>query len=117
MGAGRPTNYKPEYCQMLIDHMKEGGSIEEFCLEIDVCKQTIYNWTEQYPEFLDSKKRGESFSEGWWRKSGRKNLQNRDFNYTGWYMNMKNRFGWSDKTESKNEHTIHLPPLDFADDE
>jgi hypothetical protein len=103
--------------------MKQGASIEEICLELDVCKQTLYNWFDEHPEFLDSKKRGESFSQGWWMKNGRLNLDNRDFNYTGWYMNMKNRFGWRDKTDI--DHTskgqvltapIFLPPDETTQD-
>ena len=28
--VGRPTKYKPEYCEMLIEHMSEGLSFESF---------------------------------------------------------------------------------------
>ena len=32
-------------------------------------------------------------------KQGRKNLENKEFNSTLWYMNMKNRFGWKDRND------------------
>lgn len=101
----RPSKYKEEYKDQVIELMKEGCSISEICLELDICRQTFYNWCDENKEFLDTKKKGEGFSEGWWMKQGRKNLQNKEFNYTGWYMNMKNRFGWADKTQ--NDHTTN----------
>ena len=105
MSAGRPTKYKEEYCDSLIDHFKQGGSINEFCLELDIAKETFYNWCKVHPEFMDSKKKGEALSEGWWMKMGRSNLKDKEFNYTGWYMNMKNRFGWADRQQVDNNIT------------
>ena len=102
MVTGRPTKYNSEFPAKVEAFMKEGYSIVEICLELNICKQTFYNWCEEHEAFLDSKKKGVDFSEGWWMKQGRENLKKGDFNYTGWYMNMKNRFGWADKTENKD---------------
>jgi hypothetical protein len=116
MALGRPTLYNDSFCQKLIDHFKEGGSVEEFCLDNNISKQTFYNWCEVHEDFFDAKKIGESFSQGWWMKKGRLSLENKDFSYTGWYMNMKNRFGWKDKADfttdgeklQSNENIINI---------
>jgi transposase-like protein len=114
---GAPTKYKEEFKDVLLDLMKKGASIEEICLEFDICIQTLYNWFDTYPDFLEAKKRGESFSKGWWLKQGRINLENKEFNYTGWYMNMKNKFGWTDRVA--NDHTTKgdkiNPPITWID--
>lgn len=73
-------------------------------------------WLEEEEEFFETIKQGRMLSESWWSKTGRKNLSNKDFSYTGWYMNMKNRFGWRDKQEvdQKTEHSggINIKILD-----
>lgn len=101
----RPTKYDPSKNQSVIDLMSEGASIVEVAGLLDVDRQTVYNWMDEHKEFFDTIKKGLDKSQEWWEKQGRKNLQNKDFNYTGWYMNMKNRFrdDWKDKTETKLE--------------
>ena len=67
-------------------------------------------------QFWETIKIGKMLSEVWWQKNGRTNLENREFNFTGWYMNMKNRFGWKDKSEVDNTHKIiGAPILNFTD--
>ena len=97
---------KDWYIQVLNEY-KEGASDVEI-------KSLIYNWRGKFsnelwdrwikeePVFSETIKGGRMLSEAWWAKNGRKNLTNKDFNYTGWYMNMKNRFGWTDRTQTEN---------------
>jgi hypothetical protein len=49
--GGRPSEYRAEYCQAVIDWMAQGKSITKFAGSIRQTKKTIYNWIEQYPEF------------------------------------------------------------------
>ncbi len=103
---GRPTLYKPEFCEMVIPWLKEGYSIEEIGLELDVGYTTVYEWMERHPDFAAAIKRGREFSKAWWMKNGRSQLNSDSFNSTLWYMNMKNRFGWADKKEIQNNITV-----------
>ena len=66
-------------------------------------------WMKDEPEFSETIKTGKLLSEAWWNKEGRTNLKIRDFNYTGWYMQMKNRFGWKDTQQI--DTTITIPTL------
>lgn len=78
MSGGRPTDYKPEYCQMMLDHFNQplyitkkkeiasGGrkviieeekpnsmpTFERFALNIGVIHETLRNWCKSNPEFF-----------------------------------------------------------------
>lgn len=51
----RPTDYKPEYCQMLIDHMSQGYGYISFGADINVGKSTLYRWEEEHKEWKEAK--------------------------------------------------------------
>lgn len=49
------TKYKPEYCKLLIQHMKTGMSYESFGAEVGCGRSTIYQWEGVYPEWKAAK--------------------------------------------------------------
>jgi len=66
-----PIPFRPEYCQMLIDHMRNGNSLIAFGAVVHVCKDTLYRWLEKYPEFLDARKKGEPFLHKFYEDMGK----------------------------------------------
>ncbi len=71
-GRGQPTKYRPEYCDKLIDHMKEGGKFGTFCAVIGVADTTVDKWVHDYEEFSATKREAVKLAELWWERLGRR---------------------------------------------
>lgn len=116
---GRPPEYKPEYCQMLIDHMSKGFSYESFSAKIDTSRVTLYNWEKQYEEFLYAKRLGMERCQAWWEEQGHKGLfEEKDtpkLQASLWMFNMKARFRWKDTDPTPNEVPLSQQPLTLED--
>lgn len=103
--AGRPKAELdlPEGWQdEIISLYSEGASDVEVKALIIGWRGSISNdlwerWMQEEKDFSETIKIGKALSAAWWERVGRKQLGNKEFSYTGWYMNMKNRFGWADK--------------------
>lgn len=106
--TGRPSKYRPEYCEKVITLMREGLSKTEVCAELDISWDTLARWQKEIAEFSEAIKKGQKLSEAWWMRLGRENLYNKDFKHQLYYMNMKNRFGWCDRQESKVTGTCDI---------
>ena len=104
----RPTKYKPEYCDKLIQHMSEGLSYESFAAVISVNRDTLYNWEKVHQEFFDAKKEGFSQNLLFWEKAGLAGMADKSFNSTVWIFNMKNRHMWKDKQEIDQNQNISI---------
>lgn len=116
MTAGQPTKYRPEYCEMLKEHMSKGYSFESFGAIVKSHKDTLYNWTKLFPEFSDAKKEAFELNRLFWEDQGLKGLweeteydekgkplKTKKLNSTVWIFNMKNRFGWVDRVEHSGD--------------
>jgi len=101
MPGGRPTNYKPEYCQMLIDHMASGLSFETFAAIIDTHRGVLYEWANKHQEFGDAKSTGHEKSELFWSEMGRDGTRGKipGFIASTWIFTMKCRFKYRDGSE------------------
>lgn len=52
--TGRPTEYRPEYCDAVQAHMGQGYSLTAFAGTIRVARETVYAWIKTHSEFSDA---------------------------------------------------------------
>lgn len=51
----KTTQYKKEYCEMLIKHMSQGYSFGSFGAVVGNGRKTLYDWCNAFPEFAEAK--------------------------------------------------------------
>ena len=98
---GRPSPYKPEYDEMLIEHMSQGFSFESFAGVVNVCRSTVYHWCDLYPSFSDAKNLGfakmQLHDEKLYLEAMRG--KNKNVNTVLMLFKMKNCHNWTEKKE------------------
>ena len=57
---GRPSEYKPEYCEAVIAAMSRGLSLAAFAGSIKMSRQAVYEWIAEHPDFGDAVSRARS---------------------------------------------------------
>jgi hypothetical protein len=68
--VGRPSLYEPRFCEMIVEHMKQGYSATSFGAVIDVSGESISEWQDVHPEFADAVKRGKRHMERFYTQMG-----------------------------------------------
>jgi hypothetical protein len=120
--AGRPksniSELPEEWKEVIIELYKAGASDVEVKALICDWRGSISNdlwerWMNEEKEFSETIKKGKLLSEAWWQKEGRTKLSDNKFNYTGWYMNMKNRFGWADSQNIKHTGNVSVMGIEY----
>lgn len=116
--VGRPSGYKPEYCQRLLDFFslevffekektiptKDGPIVittdeaseipmfQDFCKEVGVHRDTLHEWRDKHPEFSDAYKKAKDLQEMIIAKNAIKGRYDKTFSI---FM-LKCNHGWND---------------------
>ncbi|MDA5337812.1 hypothetical protein LRM36_05210 [Stenotrophomonas maltophilia] len=88
----RPTAYKPEFCETVIELGRQGKSVVQMACAIDVVRSTLYEWCKDHPEFSDAFTRAKQLSQDWWETQAQCGLTADRFNAQLWSRSMAARF-------------------------
>lgn len=122
--AGAPTKYKPEHNEQVYKLCLLGATDKEIADIFGICEATLNNWKADYPEFLESIKRGKDDADAnvadrlYQRAMGYEHKEDQIFQYQGkpvivptvkhyppdptaaiFWLKNRQRGKWSDKQE------------------
>lgn len=66
MKRGRPTSYRPEFCDRVVDLMAKGFSLDACAGFFGLNPDTLYRWQHAYPEFSEAVRRGRAAATAFW---------------------------------------------------
>lgn len=98
--VGRPSLYRPEYCDVAIEIGRKGGGPLLIAAEIGVLRENLYDWAKVHPEFSTALKKAKELEQIWWENKGLEGLNAERFNAQVWKISMQARFR-DDYTERK----------------
>lgn len=98
---GRPTLYKPDYCQTVESLGKKGYSPAQLADFFNIDKSTLLGWAGVYPEFATALSRAKTFEQAEWERTGKKALNRKHFQANVWRTSMSARFK-DDYTEGRD---------------
>lgn len=81
---------------------REGYSDAEVAAAMNISMRQFNGMLTDNPTFSKLVEFGRTLSLAWWEGQARKNVGNKNFNYSVWALTMKNKYGWADKIDTNN---------------
>lgn len=78
--------YQDDFPRRIIAMRRDGKTIVECCAELNICRNTYYNYCKKYPEFNAAAELAETLAQGAYARKARDNLNNPKFNSVLWQM-------------------------------
>lgn len=114
-GAGRPTSFRPEYCDLVERLGSEGNSPAQIATVLRIDKATLYRWAQDFEDFATALSRAKTFEQAFWEMLGYKSLGRKVFQAQVWRTSMAARFR-DDYTESRTGVDVMLTLRDAIRD-
>jgi hypothetical protein len=68
MPAGRPTDYRPEFCEQAIELGSQGKSLAQIGAAFGVARVTLWAWADKHPEFSKAIAQARDLALAWWEE-------------------------------------------------
>ena len=114
---GRPTLYKPEYCEQVVEWGREGCSLHQIASRMGISLQCFAEWREKYKQFGESVTRARDLAQAWWEDVGMSGMRSREFNARVWEISVRNRFPESYRDQSTLELSGSLTVAGIKDED
>ena len=108
---GRPSEYRPEYCQMVIEHMKQGKSLTAFAGSILVDPTTVYDWIERHPDFSHAVARARGARVDWLETKLLASRKGAETTAAIFALKNASPLEWRDMRTLQHEHNITVEDL------
>jgi len=102
----------PEWHKDLVQLYEVGGSDSEAVVILDLTMPKFYALMDEQAAFREIIEQCRALSDAFWDSQGRLNLKNKEFNTPLWIFNMKNRRGWAEKSETRDEKLVRDMNID-----
>lgn len=102
LALGRPTDYKPEYCDRVVELGKQGKVLPQIACALGVTKSTIYLWAQTHSEFSEAMEKSRLEAESIFIEKGWNGIDADKFNTGPYSLLATNCFGWTNN-RSKQE--------------
>lgn len=102
---GRPTKYKPEFCDVIMAVGEDGGWLSEMAEACDVHRSTMDEWAAKHSDFSEALTRAKQKAQAWFELNGRMGLFAEKFNAALWQKQMSARHPDEYTEKRKNEHS------------
>jgi hypothetical protein len=109
--VGRPSLYREEYCERVVEEMARGVSLTGFAGKIGVDKHSIYEWISVHSEFSHAVSRAKSARVLWWEEKLMRSKKGAETSASIFALRNADPSEWRDIRNVQHDHSHTIASL------